>query len=1206
MARLDAQRLEIAARVHQELGKENELTASQARLFVRCLQTAWNVPTIKWGEAESVQQLSDARRLLHVAEIFARIDGPDSERAVDCYRRCGELLEWLSRAGDEVRAVAPVELLAAGAYQLGGLPAMASGLLRQVGMSDPGRRLLAAFLGGDFDAVVAHAAAFWKENRPLMERGAAVAMLNEETEDRVDWYVVVELVRTLGLFADALRRGNDSRLSLAMRKLRGLDRLVGRTSSGELSILLHLLRASGEGYVKSSVHVPAAMLGRLNEDFAGRLRAFAREQFSRSRGVLWPSQLRGLTRLLESSSFALCTPTGSGKTLVANFALIKELLLPTTEGLAPLGLYLVPSRALAGEVEGKLTSELGRDLTITGLYGGADWGITDYWLNSDKPSVLVATVEKADALMRYAGPILLARLRLLIVDEAHQVVAETGQRGTDSFADHSSRSIRLESFVSRLLSLRPDVVRIALTAVAGGAAHPVARWMEGTPDAAPVGLRYRSTRQIVGALEVAPHTAGEIVLDLLNGQPLFVRGRSDPVYIRLKVAVMPALPASMRNSIYHFNQVNVLWTSLHLVEGKRRILISVAQQPEQTMKWYAEALKLSGWEGLGSPQGSSDPSLKALFDEARATCVDYCGPASHEVALMDRGVATSHGQMPQRLRRLMTSLIDRRICAITVATATLTEGVNLPFDLIFVTALQRTSFDPTVKRRVASELPTAEFRNLAGRAGRPGSAEGMEGMILVALPQQPSAKASETVKLQRRQIKELQQGYVNLLGRLLAEERVADEVASPLGLLLKTLQRLASELLGLRDQSAFLDWLEQAIPTSISEEAGRCADSPTARLADTVDELDSILLNAVEELRRLDDDELTGNQAEVLLTMVWSKTFTAVASVNEAWLERAFIRRGKSLIERIYPDAAERRRLYQYGFTPVVGRRFEAIAMQLRSEIESASNYGMDTTPTRLGYFERLGLLLVNDRGFGFRIRQTVKDKELLANWVSVLSWWMNIDGAPGPTPNDLRAWQRFVAENLEFRLGVALGSVAAQAWSLGAGDGLTVPSLSTWRQTTGLPWFGFWAKELLRWGTLEPFVAFAMAQGLATTRGEAAVRRGEYEAWLSNELGAPEVEDHIDPQRFLAWQQKLTTRQRPERARLPTLATFSETNGARGNYDVIPLVGPEGVEWIDASGFRLAISELGRSPPGEDQRSDFVLSVDAGQARVVRTFAPR
>ena len=72
---------------------------------------------------------------------------------------------------------------------------------------------------------------------------------------------------------------------------------------------------------------------------------------------------------------------------------------------------------------------------------------------------------------------------------------------------------------------------------------------------------------------------------------------------------------------------------------------------------------------------------------------------------------------------------------------------------------------------------------------------------------------------------------------------------------------------------------------------------------------------------------------------------------------------------------------------------------------------------------------------------------------------------------------------------------VAAQAWSTGAGDAFAVPSLAEWKATTGLPWFGFWARELLRWGTHDPFVAFALSQNLAQTREAAVGRREEFDA---------------------------------------------------------------------------------------------------------------
>src|SRR5690606_3840839 len=122
-----------------------------------------------------------------------------------------------------------------------------------------------------------------------------------------------------------------------------------------------------------------------------------------------------------------------------------------------------------------------------------------------------------------------------------------------SFSEHSNRAIRLEGLVSRILAQRPEVVRIALTAVAGGAAGPVARWVEGRANATPVGVRYRSTRQVIGVLETTPNRQSVILLDLMNGSPLYLRDEEDPVYLRLQINVMPQLPAQWRNSLNRFN-----------------------------------------------------------------------------------------------------------------------------------------------------------------------------------------------------------------------------------------------------------------------------------------------------------------------------------------------------------------------------------------------------------------------------------------------------------------------------------------------------------------------------------------------------------------------------------------------------------------------------------------------------------------------------
>ena len=85
----------------------------------------------------------------------------------------------------------------------------------------------------------------------------------------------------------------------------------------------------------------------------------------------------------------------------------------------------------------------------------------------------------------------------------------------------------------------------------------------------PVGLGYRSSRQLVGVLECRPLQSPRITLELNNGQPLYIRGREDPVFLRLSVPAMPNPPAKVRDSLPHYVQIHALWTALNLVGSGR-------------------------------------------------------------------------------------------------------------------------------------------------------------------------------------------------------------------------------------------------------------------------------------------------------------------------------------------------------------------------------------------------------------------------------------------------------------------------------------------------------------------------------------------------------------------------------------------------------------------------------------------------------------
>ncbi|WP_431285686.1 hypothetical protein ACQW02_13125 [Humitalea sp. 24SJ18S-53] len=82
--------------------------------------------------------------------------------------------------------------------------------------------------------------------------------------------------------------------------------------------------------------------------------------------------------------------------------------------------------------------------------------------------MLIATVEKPEALMRFVGHLLVLRPWLPIIDEAHQLVTADCAGAQDALASHSRSAIRLEAMVTRLLAIKHDMGRIALTV-----GHPV-------------------------------------------------------------------------------------------------------------------------------------------------------------------------------------------------------------------------------------------------------------------------------------------------------------------------------------------------------------------------------------------------------------------------------------------------------------------------------------------------------------------------------------------------------------------------------------------------------------------------------------------------------------------------------------------------------------------------------------------------------------
>jgi helicase len=183
---------------------------------------------------------------------------------------------------------------------------------------------------------------------------------------------------------------------------------------------------------------------------------------------LYPPQAAAVERgVLDGESLVAAVPTASGKTLIAELAMLSAVRRGGT------ALYIVPLRALASEKQAEFErwEEFGIDVGVsTGNYDS-----DGEWLASR--DIVVATSEKVDSLVRN-GAGWLEDLSCVVADEVHLV-------------DDSHRGPTLEVTLAKLRRVNPGLQVVALSATVGNA-DTVADWLDAElveSDWRPIDLR---------------------------------------------------------------------------------------------------------------------------------------------------------------------------------------------------------------------------------------------------------------------------------------------------------------------------------------------------------------------------------------------------------------------------------------------------------------------------------------------------------------------------------------------------------------------------------------------------------------------------------------------------------------------------------------------------------------------------------------------
>lgn len=1152
----NAATIAIARDIRENLAGQ-ALTARQAKLYSQRLRRDMGRDGLaSFGAGDIAGYLEEAMLLLESGWLERSADITSPWRT--SIKRAAEIIEWLSQSQLKPPG-APLHLLAAAAFQLADYPAMALGHLRRLPEGEPLSEILRQFVRADFPAAFQAAQTFWSNYRGLRTDGRI-------DPNDLEVAAVQHTVMCVGTICAFLRTGGDVPVERAVAKLEALALGFLHSRDPYSYLLARLTAASARRFIETCLWPQIDKLRLTSSGPAGdALTQFARSAFANKRALVWPAQAAGIAKLRDNSSFVLCTPTGSGKTTVATLGAVQGLFAdpPIGGGAANLVLYLVPSRALAAEVEGRLAEDLrgiaAEPVVVTGLYGGVDWGPTDAWIQTDQPTVVICTFEKADALLRYLGVLFLSRVRTVIIDEAHMV--EQDEARLTGLGDGTSRAFRLEQLGTRLMRAREDhdFRIVALSAVAARAAPALARWVSDAPDAIPTSSSYRSTRQMLGRLEVRPSGQFAIRYSLMDGHSLKFddERRDDSPFVP---DPFPAVPGGIDPGDGPEVRLRAptLWAALNLAAKRPdgstpSVLISLTQNIDTFAATCADLL--DKWQDIALPDYWSIEEGNEIWARCLATAIDYFTADSVEYRLLARGIVVHHGKMPGLLARRLKTVIDRGYVRVIIATSTLSEGVNIPVNFLLIPSVFRSN----------AELPLQEFSNLIGRAGRPGVAT--EGSALVVLPERTyENRFGQIVPTYSRQWN----GYESLVAQLEAATAAVgdlipdDQASSPLGHLLRELERVWKVLVGGGTDEEFTAWLEQ---TAVTEQA---AYPPASH--DYLDSLDAFLIAAIQEVEELKGIELDPAQLEAELAKIWRRTYAHAASHGEAHLATIWLARGRA-IKAQYPDVDQRRRLYKTSLTPRSAKLLLDRAEAIRVKVSEGRDYATWTTEEQLAFIRDVLAFLSEIPVFA--IETKLGRKKNFDDWPMLLRWWLAKSTlARQPRANEVTNWYAFVANNFIYRGTWGLGSVIGLLLDA-TDDGQPIRALeiADW-PLSGLPWIGFWLKELISWGTLDPVAAFLLARGDAVDRPQAEL---DAKAYYGGRPAGEDANSLLDPRTIRAW---VESRHPARPARIGTATIAIEVACVRPAEEyrqqrlvVLPLVEADAIVWLDPAGYQMARS---------------------------------
>jgi len=404
-------------------------------------------------------------------------------------------------------------------------------------------------------------------------------------------------------------------------------------------------------------------------------------------------QLDALDLLDQGQSVLVSAPTGSGKTVVAEYAVHLAL----EEGAKVF--YTTPIKALSNQKYGDLRRRYGADRV--GLLTG------DNSINGQAPIVVMTTEVLRN--MIHAEPGRLSDLRYVILDEVH-------------FLQDPYRGGVWEEVI---LGASLNVTLVCLSATVANA-DQLAAWISEVRGATGVVIEQHRPVELKNLFVVGDRSA-----ERLHLLPSFVDGRPNPEAVRLdgmlarpgtarrgangsRAALASdssqARARSARPQLYRPRRVEVVerLAGEHLLPAIY-FVFSRAGCDESVRHCLDEGLKLTTTEERQRIRAIVESYVDPLTDED----LSVLGYSTYSAGL-EAGVAAHHAGMVPPFREAVEACFAEALVKVVFATETLALGINMPARTVVIEEV--TKFGG----KGHQELTPGEYTQLTGRAGRRG------------------------------------------------------------------------------------------------------------------------------------------------------------------------------------------------------------------------------------------------------------------------------------------------------------------------------------------------------------------------------------------------------------------------------------------------------------------------------------------------------